>query len=168
MDSDVDASGRTALFSYTAGAASRSYDAGLRSLTFFADGFESGGTTRGSIPKRGQSLHRRPGLRVAFRVEGTPGLEGQLEQRACAVRVSAPLFDQAELVGGVASLPRQALMRSIRYMASLSSSRGIENRIQKIRRLTARASPVIVSRHVFAAGTSSFLTGGPNSASAES
>ncbi|MEO1368535.1 MAG: SdrD B-like domain-containing protein, partial [Acidobacteriota bacterium] len=43
IDSDVDpATGRSELFSYTAAGASRSWDAGLRILPLFADGFESG------------------------------------------------------------------------------------------------------------------------------
>ena len=43
IDSDVDpATGRSALFSYQAASASRTWDAGLRLLPFFADGFESG------------------------------------------------------------------------------------------------------------------------------
>ena len=43
IDSDVDpATGRSDLFEYTAASASRSWDAGLRILPFFEDGFESG------------------------------------------------------------------------------------------------------------------------------
>lgn len=43
VDSDIDpATGRTELFEYTVSSASRSWDAGLRILPLFADGFESG------------------------------------------------------------------------------------------------------------------------------
>ena len=43
IDSDVDpGTGRSELFSYEAGTASRSWDAGLRLLPFFSDGFVSG------------------------------------------------------------------------------------------------------------------------------
>ncbi len=43
IDSDVDPlTGRSELFAYTAGAAARSYDAGLRLLPFFTSGFETG------------------------------------------------------------------------------------------------------------------------------
>ncbi|MEM1177490.1 MAG: SdrD B-like domain-containing protein [Acidobacteriota bacterium] len=43
IDSDVDTStGRSELFDYTAGSASRSWDVGLRILPIFEDGFESG------------------------------------------------------------------------------------------------------------------------------
>ena len=46
IDSDVDpATGRSQLFEYTAGSASRGWDAGLRILPIFADGFESGDTS---------------------------------------------------------------------------------------------------------------------------
>ena len=44
LDSDVDSSGLTAQFSYTAGTADRTVDAALNSI-IFADGFESGDTT---------------------------------------------------------------------------------------------------------------------------
>ncbi|MEM1178679.1 MAG: SdrD B-like domain-containing protein [Acidobacteriota bacterium] len=43
LDSDVDpADGRTDLFDYVAGSARRTYDAGIRTVPLFADGFESG------------------------------------------------------------------------------------------------------------------------------
>ncbi|MEM1180463.1 MAG: SdrD B-like domain-containing protein [Acidobacteriota bacterium] len=43
IDSDVDpATGRSELFEYTAGSANRRWDAGLRIIPIFADGFESG------------------------------------------------------------------------------------------------------------------------------
>ena len=43
---DVDpSSGRSELFAYMAGSASRSWDAGLRILPIFAEGFESGDTS---------------------------------------------------------------------------------------------------------------------------
>ncbi|MEM1179549.1 MAG: SdrD B-like domain-containing protein [Acidobacteriota bacterium] len=46
IDSDVDpANGRSSLFSYEAGSANRRWDAGLRILPIFADGFESGDTS---------------------------------------------------------------------------------------------------------------------------
>lgn len=51
VDSDVDPeTGRTALFAYEAGAASRSWDAGVRIQPLFADGFESGTTSAWSSP----------------------------------------------------------------------------------------------------------------------